>query len=306
MAFRYSVILTTLAMIGADVWDNPSEVLELIAAAGYDGVDVDAEPDRIDPQRFEIMRETAASVGLRIAGLVGAWGGWHAGEERDLASTDDVARAHAVSYAKKCVDLSADVGGPVFEICAAPLHPEYPTSSIPIDVVRGNFVKSAREIAEYAADRHVPVAIEPINRFEGYAGFLNCVVDAMGVVEEVDLESLGVMVDFFHANIEDPSLCSALRIADSRLMHIHLCDSNRQAPGTGHIDFTEVLRALSAIGYSAWMSLDCVPPRPDLKTFLTRSIGYMKEIERSFELQNTIYGSGWYQVDGRMYGSLMR
>ena len=67
-------------------------------------------------------------------------------------------------------------------------------------------MESAREISRYAADRGVRVAMEPVNRFEGYAGFMNSVVDAVGVADEVGEENLGVMVDFFHANIEDVSV----------------------------------------------------------------------------------------------------
>ena len=54
MTMKYTVVLCTLCGIGdnrvgaADVWENPSGVLETVAAAGYDGVDIDAEPDRIE------------------------------------------------------------------------------------------------------------------------------------------------------------------------------------------------------------------------------------------------------------------
>ena len=34
---------------GGNVWERPREVLETVANAGYDGVDLDAEPDRIEP-----------------------------------------------------------------------------------------------------------------------------------------------------------------------------------------------------------------------------------------------------------------
>ena len=46
MTNKYSVILVTLAGDGGNVWEKPQEVLETVAAAGYDGVDLDAEPDR--------------------------------------------------------------------------------------------------------------------------------------------------------------------------------------------------------------------------------------------------------------------
>ena len=289
VAHRYSVILCTLAASGGDVWKNPRAVLETIAAAGYDGVDLDAEPDRIAPERFREVAAMAISLGLKIPALIGAWGLWHAGEIRDLASSDESVRGYAVSYAKKSIDLAATFDEPpLFEIVACPGKLEYPVSNVPFDIRRGNFLRSAREIAAYAADRRVSVAIEPINRFEGYAGFLNSIVEARDIVDEVDADNLGLLADFFHVNIEDANPSETLRLAGDKLMHIHLADSNRQAPGTGHIDFLQVIRTLNAMGFTGYLSLDSVPARPDWKTVVEQSIKFMRQMEQTAELQERI------------------
>ena len=289
MSFNYSVILVTLAGDGGNVWERPREVLETVAEAGYDGVDLDAEPDRIDPQRFNEVASMAASLGLKIPALICAWGGWHAGEVRDLASGDEAVRSYAVQYTKKCVDLAASLDEPpLIEIAAVPPHNEYPVTSVPRAILRRNFVKSTREIADYAAPRGVGIAIEPINRFEGYAGFLNSVVEAKSIADEVGADNLGVLADFFHVNIEDAALTDTLRLAADRLMCIHLADNNRQAPGTGHIDFLQVIRTLNAIGYTGYLSLDAVPAKPDWKTLVADSIHFMKQMEQMAALQTRI------------------
>ena len=289
MKHKYSVILCTLATSGGDVWKNPRAVLETIAAAGYDGVDLDAEPDRIDPVLFQEVADMAVSLGLKIPALIGAWSLWHAGEVRDLASSDDSVRRYAVSYAQKSIDLAATFDEPpVFEIVACPVKLEYPVSGVPFDILRRNFVRSAREIAAYAADRQVSVAIEPVNRFEGYAGFLNSIADARSIVDEVDAENLGLLADFFHVNIEDAAPSETLRLAGDKLMHIHLADSNRQAPGTGHIDFLQVIRTLNAMSFTGYLSLDSVPARPDWKTVVEQSIQFMRQMEQTVELQERI------------------
>ena len=285
---KYSVIVDTLATFGLDIWDQPREVLELVKNAGYDGIDLTAEPDRIEIQRYREIAEISRSMGLEIAALLGAWATWHAGEVRDLASTDEATRRYAIGYAQKCTDLAVDLRVSVYEICCCPAEPKYPVSDVPLPTVRQNFVESAREISRYAADRNVRVAMEPVNRFEGYAGFMNSVVDAVGVADEVGEENLGVMVDFFHANIEDVSVPDAIRRAERRLMLIHLADSNRQMPGMGHIDFTGVIRELDEIGFEGYLSLDCLPARPDPNTYLTHSIDYMKQLEEAVALEKRL------------------
>ena len=289
MAHKYSVILVTLAGDGGNVWERPREVLEAVANAGYDGVDLDAEPDRIEPRQFNAVASMATSLGLKIPALICAWGGWHAGEVRDLASSDESVRNYAVSYTLKCVDLAAGLDEPpVIEIAAVPPHSEYPVTSVPRSTLRRNFVKSTREIGAYAAPRGVKVAIEPINRFEGYAGFLNSIVEAKSVADEVDADNVGVLADFFHVNIEDGALTDTLRLAGDRLMCIHLADNNRQAPGTGHIDFLQVIRTLNAMAYSGYLSLDAVPAKPDWKTLVKSSIHFMKQMEQTAALQDQI------------------
>ena len=289
MAFKYSVVLTTLALAGGNVWEKPREVLGMIADLGFDAVDLDAEPSRIESREFNKVVDTVRAMGLEVGGLLGAWGSWHANEQRDLTSSDDRVRGYAVDYVKQCIDLSASIGGPVYQFGTVAYHMEYPVSSIPRETLRSNFVRSVSEIGEYAAKRDVPVAIEPLNKFEGYAGFMNTAGDALSVIEEVNQPTLGVLVDFFHANIEDQPLCDVLRMVGDKLLHIHLADSNRQAPGAGHIDFLDVVRTLTNVGYSHYLSLDCIPPKPDLQTFLERSLSYMKELEKVVALQRQLY-----------------
>ena len=50
---------------------------------------------------------------------------------------------------------------------------------------------------------------------------------------------LGLLVDTFHVNIEEPSAHEAVHagMAAQRLWHVHLGDSKRLPPGKGHFDF---------------------------------------------------------------------
>ena len=289
MSHKYSVILCTLAADGGDVWKNPREVLETVAEAGYDGVDLDAEPDRIPVEKFNEVRDMATSLGLKIPFLVGAWGYWHAGEERNLASPDAAIRANAVAYAKKCVDLAATFDEPpCYEIVPCPVESGYPRTSIPYSELRENFLRTTEEITKHAAERNVNIAIEPINRFESYSGFMNTIPEVMNLIEQVEMDNLYILADFFHVNMEDGPITEALRSAGERLYHIHLADSNRQAPGTGHIDFLDVIRTLNEIGFDGYLALDSIPALPDWKTLLRQTLPFMKQMEATAALQEEI------------------
>ena len=168
MGHKYSVILCTLASSGGNVWEKPREVLEAVAEAGYDGVDLDAEPDRIEASLFNEVTELAFSLGLKVPALIGAWAPWHAGEVRDLASTDESERRHGVDYAKKSVDLAATFEDPpVFEIVASPAQSEYPVTKTPLDLLRANFIQSTpgdHRVCGRAERRYRHRAHQPLRR----------------------------------------------------------------------------------------------------------------------------------------------
>ena len=63
-------------------------------------------------------------------------------------------------------------------------------------------------------------------------------------------------------NIEEKSLSGAIRETGDKLYHFHLCASDRGVPGTGHIDWPEVFRALQDIGYDRWITVESFSPEP--------------------------------------------
>ena len=282
------MVLETLGMGGGDdVFAEPRKLLEKIRDAGFDGIDLpDHKAKKLDTRE---LRKIAGDLGLATPAIVGAWGYWHAGEERDLASTTEATRKRGIAYARECIDLAEESGARVLEICAVPRECTYPICLEPVPVLRRNFVESTREICAYASEHGVDIVIEPINRYEGYSGFLNNFDDALSVIDEIDMPSLGVLADLFHMGFECVSVCESLRQAGQRLRHVHLADHNRLLPGCGNIDFCAVLRAMIDVGFDGYLSLDCVPVKPDLDTFLQSSLSYMKAMEKAVDLQRTLY-----------------
>ncbi|HEV8652234.1 MAG TPA: sugar phosphate isomerase/epimerase family protein [Actinomycetes bacterium] len=114
-------------------------------------------------------------------------------------------------------------------------------------------------LGEHAAREGVWLALEPLNRFEDY--MVNRLDQAVSLAEEVErelgLDSVRVCADLFHMNIEEDDLAKAIVDTGPRLAHVHVDDSNRLQPGTGHLDFAAVLDALRTVGYDGWLTLEC-------------------------------------------------
>ena len=100
----------------------------------------------------------------------------------------------------------------------------------------------------------VPVALEPLNRFETY--FLNTVDDAAALCDEIGDDRVGILIDTFHANIEEKSIGAALRRAGRHLKHLHTCENDRGIPGTGNVNWPEFFAAVRDTGYDGWLTIE--------------------------------------------------
>ncbi len=115
-------------------------------------------------------------------------------------------------------------------------------------------VAGLREAAAFAADNGVVLGLEPLNRFE--TDVANTTRHGLALVEEVGSPALGVMLDTFHMNMEDPDIPAAIRAAGSRLVHFQANENHRGFVGTGHLDWTAIARALADAGYRGPVTLE--------------------------------------------------
>jgi len=114
-----------------------------------------------------------------------------------------------------------------------------------------------------SANTGVRFAIEPMNRYE--TNLVNTVRSGIELLERVDQKNVGLLLDTFHMNIEEPSITESMKLAGDLLFHFHVADSNRWYPGAGHIDFPSVFETLEEIGYTGYVSAEILPfPEPDV------------------------------------------
>ena len=104
----------------------------------------------------------------------------------------------------------------------------------------------------------VTLAIEPLNRFETY--FLNTAADAAALCDEVGHPRVGVAFDTFHANIEEKGIAGACRRIGGHLKHVQISENDRGTPGSGHIDWASLLRALRDLEYDGWLTIESFGP----------------------------------------------
>lgn len=240
---------------------EPERVFAALRAIGYDGVELFVrDPRELDPKRFTRL---LADTGLKAAAI--GTGPLVAEDKLCLSHTDPAVRKEALERGKLVVDFAAEL-----------------QSQINIGKFRGNtegdgkrhawMFEGLRELAAYALQKKVDITIEPQNRF----GCDTCTSSLEGVawIRELNLPNVHLMLDLFHAQIEDASIPASLIEAAPYLLHVHFADTNRGWPGTGSIDFAQALHILKALRYEKFISVE-IKQFPDSETAARNSLQYL-------------------------------
>ncbi|SFZ86466.1 D-psicose/D-tagatose/L-ribulose 3-epimerase [Devosia enhydra] len=227
-------------------------ILPRMKAAGCDFVELLVpEPGELDLGETRRALE-ANGLGVVLAARVNL--------TRDLASPDDAAHKAGIAYLETCVETAAAlgatiVGGPLY---GAPLvfagRPPTPVSEPDRQRKIDQVVKGLKTAARRAEGEGVVFGIEPLNRFE--TDIANTTAHGLALAEAVDSPAVGVMLDTFHMNMEDPSIPEAIHRAGRRIIHFQANENNRGFVGSGHIDWPAVARALIAVGYAGPITLE--------------------------------------------------
>ena len=240
-----------------------------IAALGYEGVELAVrDPHLLEVAHIEkIIKEKNLSV--PAIGTGQAYGE----EGLSLTHPDGEVRKKAMARLNAHIDFASHFGALVI-----------------IGLIRGKvlddvkrqqamqwLVEAVRQCAAVANEKRIKLAIEPINRYE--TDLVNTVAEGLDLIENAGAENVGLLLDTFHMNIEEPSLEESIRQAGSRLFHIHIADSNRWYPGAGHLNFAHVVSALQQTRYDGYLSAEILP-LPDADTCAAMTMKFMQSLIR--------------------------
>ena len=185
--------------------------------------------------------------------------GWPA-EEHDLANKNVLNRQKAVAYFKRQIETVRTVGGDYLIVVPSAVGKSAPMGRDTAEDWKWG-VESVCNLTETAEENGVTLVIEPLNRYESC--IVNTAEDALRFVKEVNHRRVKALLDTYHMNIEEADLHQAFLTLHDWVEVVHFADSNRQALGQGHIDFSKVVSGMKAIGFDKTIVLECTAPGPN-------------------------------------------
>ncbi len=228
------------------VWTSPLTTEELaklaphVAKLGFDWIEVPLEG--LDDLDYKQGAQTIRDQGLDVSCCVAM------GPDRDLIHPDPAIRQSGMAYVRGAIEATAALGGtnlvgPIYATVGRTWQQTPEERAHDLDILVGNL----SNLAAFACEHGVVLCLEPLNRFE--TSFINLATQAIEVVDRVGHPACQIMLDTFHMNIEEKSLGDAIRAAGPRLKHLHACENDRGAPGSGNVTWDQVQQGLQDIGY---------------------------------------------------------
>lgn len=221
------------------------------AELGCQGVEIHLR--RAEDVDARAVRRWAADYGLEIPTL--GTGMAATVDGLTLSAADAEIRARAVERLQGHVELAAELGSAV--TIGSVSGKLGSCEGAERRVRRSQALECLAEVCRAAGRLGVTLLLEPLNRYEN--DYINTLAEGMRVAAEIGASNLRLLADTFHMNIEEVDLAASLRAAGASIGHVHLADTNRQAPGHGHLDVTGVLETLAETGYQAYLSFEVLP-----------------------------------------------
>lgn len=132
------------------------------------------------------------------------------------------------------------------------------------EVYLENLKFAASEMARYG----LTLLIEPINAYDMPGYFLTDIEEAASIIEEIGLPNVKIQFDFYHIQRIKGNLSANFLKYIDQVSHIQIADvPGRHEPGTGEIDYKQVLKDVKDRGYKGYIGLEYSPKASSEESF---------------------------------------
>ncbi len=142
-----------------------------------------------------------------------------------------------------------------------------------------SIVKCLKGAVETVEKEKVTLVLEPLNTLVDHKGYyLYSSSEGFEIIREVGSPNVKLLYDVYHLQIMEGNIISTITKNIELIGHFHTGDvPGRHEPGTGEINYANVLKAIDDAGYEGFVGLEFTPTR-DPKLALKPIIDIAKQI----------------------------
>jgi sugar phosphate isomerase/epimerase len=222
---------------------------------GFDGVEIVIGPEYDLRQNFDRIQEASRASGLPVSDIC-------THPMHDPFVPDAGERQRRLAALAELMQMADELGAG--GVICVPVRPPFQFPDLSpwmsqYDLVKSLVIAVLGEWIVNLPKGKSALFLEPLNRYEAY--FLNRVEQAVELCRAVRHPRVKILADFFHMNIEEASFSGAIHQAGDRLGMLHIADNNRLQPGRGCMHYLPAFKALKAIGFDSFISIECWSPQ---------------------------------------------
>jgi len=215
-------------------------------------------------------------------------------KNEDISSSDPVVQKNGVEALKRAIDMTSIMEA---NLLTGVVHAAWGVSN---SLGKGkedkfkNSSNSIKKISSLLIEKNIKLGIEPLNRYE--SDFINTVDEGIRLCELIDHPNVGLLLDAYHMNIEEKNMCQSIEKARDKLFHFQVAENDRGVPGSGSINWSEIIDTLKKINYKGCISLEMfiqanVDTSKDLFTWRNIEDDPYDAIVRSFNFLSEYLGA---------------
>ena len=219
--------------------------LEIVAAAGYAGVELVGEFQHWSVEERARMLARLRSLGLVVDAMSGVKAGFAVPLEAELFGTQFAAQVEA-ARSLACPGIILLSGQRV----EGSSH----------DAQRKVAIDNLQRAGDLAGAHGIEVLIEPIDSLEDPTVFLTSVREGFEIVRAVGRPNVKVLYDLYHEQRGAGNLIEKLEGNIHLVGLVHIADvPGRHEPGTGEIDYANIYKALAKLHYDRFIAMEFYP-----------------------------------------------
>jgi Hydroxypyruvate isomerase len=130
---------------------------------------------------------------------------------------------------------------------------------LPREQQRQTMIETLKRCAPLLEEAGVVLELEPLNGLVDHPGhFLQRSDESVSVIDAVGSPHVKLVFDVYHQQITEGNVIrNAVGYAD-RINHYHIADNpGRNEPGTGELNYVNILRAIKETGFDGYVGLEC-------------------------------------------------
>ncbi|MFW9946656.1 MAG: sugar phosphate isomerase/epimerase family protein [Candidatus Odinarchaeota archaeon] len=246
-----------------------NDLCELLKPLHYDGIELSL----LEPEKIEVKKilEVADSYAMKIPAL--GTGATYIRFGFSLGDMEETIRKKAIDRIEKYIEFARETES---KVIIGLIRGRYKSDNSPKKEIL-NIIASLKECCWIAQNNNVELVFEPINQFE--IDSYNTISQALELLKDVGSDNLKLLIDSYHIYLEeDPGFVwEDLEEIAHLVKHLHLADTTRRAPGTGHFDFKSFLEIFKKKGYNGFCSIETIM-KPSFEEVARESSQYLRLI----------------------------